>query len=951
MLLSPITEGTSPIPTARKRKNYRGAGINYQDTAPSGRMWELGEGGQELGKTSPAASEWTECAKATRAFDKEMVGSLRGDMDTLLVFASLFSAVVTAFVIDSYHGLRAASSVDTTILLHQLLLHIQEEAPVINTTSTLPEVSTSSVCINALWFSSLVLSLTTVLGAILAKQWLSEYELTACSTTGTSPREQVALRHLKFDSLRRWGVTTIIDYLPVQLICALFLFFAGLLYLVWTLNVTVAIITSIWVGISVVWFLATTVLPSFFELCAFCSPQSWLFFYLSKGLQRVVGKSSPSEIYSFTDTWIDVFLNALSRPSESRKYEVRGLAWIHAALGSWDSSLITTIYNCTLSLPANDAAKVICRFGSNASSPGLNIGDRLIHVAQLRSAIGPKIYGRLYTALLESILSTGCSSVDAPSIIAVFASLHLVVWHPSEPQIDVEPQILLSGITQLSKILLEHNPSILPAIKSTVAATLFYIGTQEHLDLPEIDKTSIASLEKFTRVLTPNPLQKETPTFLSLSLWPICLRLWSRTQTDGGKERTSPDLTALLSAMQSAVRSGQSSAPAAITSWISVIDNDFVHAMFTRDDKDTIGALQELALCFRKAYDDGIGLSRGVAERIDVLVVHICSPEVVCATFFKATYSGMDDPFSEANMHWWEDRLSFHKFRIFRLLCNHSPLINPPAAPDPLQTAHVRIVLEAARLWTNNWIGSFNMVHALPIVVSCCTMDESDLSLWFPTMQSPQILLAEGFGKIIENTVAERDNKINDPERMLVLASVMQCTVSKLPTRASEDSTLFLSLMSGSLALAALCTSKIPEAELVTQFGNLLDAATSFAQLHSTDDGHVHSKTISHWLVELSRFERISLLTMTPPHHIPALIHAARAENAIKGLDGVENLSQLSDWVENRRVNENIAWYRPGASENRPVARWNAWQPDGTLPSAQESPGLFGPNAGWGEQD
>ncbi|KAJ6594392.1 hypothetical protein B0H19DRAFT_917636, partial [Mycena capillaripes] len=217
-------------------------------------------------KTPPdSPTDWAKCAKATRPFDLEMVGSLRGDMDTLLVFASLFSAVVTAFVIVSYPGLSGASNRDTTaLLLQQLLLRMNsEETPVISAaSSTPPAASVSSICINVLWFSSLVLSLNTVLGAILAKQWLSEYQLVTCSTA-KSPREQVPFRQLKFDSFGRWGVPIIIDYLPVQLIFALFLFFAGLVYFVWTLNRTVAIITSIWVGLSALFFLVTTLLPSF----------------------------------------------------------------------------------------------------------------------------------------------------------------------------------------------------------------------------------------------------------------------------------------------------------------------------------------------------------------------------------------------------------------------------------------------------------------------------------------------------------------------------------------------------------------------------------------------------------------------------------------------------------------------------------------------------------------
>ncbi|KAJ7484226.1 hypothetical protein FB451DRAFT_1028565, partial [Mycena latifolia] len=372
---------------------------------------------------------WTECAKATRRFDMDMVGSLRGDMDTLLVFASLFSAVVTAFVIDSYHGLDVTSSTETaTALLQQLLLSMKEDNPVIGAASSMsPAASTSSICINALWFSSLVLSLNTVLGAILAKQWLSEYELVTCFT-GKSPQEQVPLRQLKFDSFGRWGVPTIIEYLPVQLICALFLFFTGLLYLVWTLNTTVAIITSVWVGISALIFLATTLLPSFFDLCAFCSPQSWFFFYLSKQIWRVFSKSQASELYSFTDTWIDAFSSVLSHPSESRIYKIRALNWIHATLSSWESSIVPSLYRCLDSLSTGEAAKLICDFWNTGSSPSLSIAQRQNRATRLWTAIGQDSYRRVNTTLLESIRSKKgyLSEDETPSIMVTSPKMNIL---------------------------------------------------------------------------------------------------------------------------------------------------------------------------------------------------------------------------------------------------------------------------------------------------------------------------------------------------------------------------------------------------------------------------------------------------------------------------------------------------------------------------------------------
>jgi hypothetical protein len=434
----------------------------------------------------------------------------------------------------------------------------------------------------------------------------------------------VPFRQLKFDSFGRWGVPIIIDYLPVQLIFALFLFFAGLVYFVWTLNRTVAIITSIWVGISALFFLVTTLLPSFFELCAFCSPQSWFFFYLSKQLQRLYSERPASEVYSFTDTWIDAFTNALSRPSESRTYRTRALNWIHATLGSWESSLVSSLYQCALSLPPRDTAEVICGFWSSASSPGLKIADRQIYVTELWNAIEPEAYWRVYESLLESIQSKkGPSTEDETPITMVFCSLHLMLCQEHSFYDERSQKLVIPGLTLLAEISLGRDLSLPLDTKLSVAATLSHIGAQEKLTLPDLDE---ASLNSFTEKLLPNSTEQETEAFLSLSL--ICIRLWcwkiERTQ-----RIDLTCLTKLLTAMQSAVQSGENSVGAAITNWMSfALEEAFIQKIVHEDAKDALGALQELVLCFRKAYDDGIGLDESVVARIDVLIVTICAPAV-----------------------------------------------------------------------------------------------------------------------------------------------------------------------------------------------------------------------------------------------------------------------------------------------------------------------------------
>jgi hypothetical protein len=124
--------------------------------------------------------------------------------------------------------------------------------------------------------------------------------------------------------------------------------------------------------------------------------------------------------------------------------------------------------------------------------------------------------------------------------------------------------------------------------------------------------------------------------------------------------------------------------------------------------------------------------------------------QVVSETLSNVTHGGTNDPFSEANMLWWADKLDGNRSRVFRLLCDNSPLLTLSPAPTPKQIAHVRIVFEAACFWHDSWRDN-DVYRALPLVVSCYALSESDLSLWFPTMASPNIFLTKVFEAIVKD--------------------------------------------------------------------------------------------------------------------------------------------------------------------------------------------------------
>ncbi|KAJ7585620.1 hypothetical protein C8J56DRAFT_788440, partial [Mycena floridula] len=92
--------------------------------------------------------------------------------------AALFSAVVTAFLVESYKNLSTDPSAMAVVLLYQIS---QQLSIITNTTElnvSLPDFNGSpklAVITNIFWFLSLVLSLTCALTATLIEQWASDY--------------------------------------------------------------------------------------------------------------------------------------------------------------------------------------------------------------------------------------------------------------------------------------------------------------------------------------------------------------------------------------------------------------------------------------------------------------------------------------------------------------------------------------------------------------------------------------------------------------------------------------------------------------------------------------------------------------------------------------------------------------------------------------------------------
>lgn len=120
--------------------------------------------------------------------------------------------VVTVFVMESYKSLQP-DPIDTII---NLLLQIANgpnntsPSPLSKTLFSLFAQTPSSVRINVFWFVSLILSLTTVLVGTTALQWLREHQ----SYHGFSPKETLAILHMRSEALDAWYVPQIFPHCP-----------------------------------------------------------------------------------------------------------------------------------------------------------------------------------------------------------------------------------------------------------------------------------------------------------------------------------------------------------------------------------------------------------------------------------------------------------------------------------------------------------------------------------------------------------------------------------------------------------------------------------------------------------------------------------------------------------------------------------------------------------------
>ncbi|KAF7366948.1 hypothetical protein MSAN_00953500 [Mycena sanguinolenta] len=290
-----------------------------------------------------AAKMWAVYISEAEKYDKGLVESWKSDMDGLLIFAALFSAILTAFIIESYKSLDADPANTAVQILGQISQQLAASA---NGTKFNPGPSVpftpgwASLVCNGLWFLSLGFSLTCALVATLVQQWARDF--LHKTDIRSAPVIRARIFSYLYYGLKRFRMHTVVEIMPILLHTSLFLFFVGLVAFLSPVNIILAAIAAAILGAVVSVYSVFTILPLWYRDCPYHTPLSSAFWTVSKILAHILSfshslsvanpESPPTDIAMDSTASDDTMVEAMTRAalqvsSDRSQRDQKALVW------------------------------------------------------------------------------------------------------------------------------------------------------------------------------------------------------------------------------------------------------------------------------------------------------------------------------------------------------------------------------------------------------------------------------------------------------------------------------------------------------------------------------------------------------------------------------------------------------------------------------------------------
>ncbi|KAJ7154053.1 hypothetical protein C8R46DRAFT_1118564, partial [Mycena filopes] len=238
--------------------------------------------------------------------------------------AGLFSASLTAFLIESYKTLVPDSGDMTVLLLSQISqqLAASSNGTAFNFVAPVPfsPLASSLVC-NILWFISLGLSLTCALVATLLEQWARDF--LHKTETRSAPVIRARVFSYLYYGLKKFGMHTVVEIIPLLLHASLLFFFGGLVAFLLPINTVVTAVAAAMLGTVTLVYAILTLLPLSHPDCPYRTPLSGGFWNLRTSLQRFFPWEGAS-----AKTMVDSVFRGATTPSIERHLrDEKALVW------------------------------------------------------------------------------------------------------------------------------------------------------------------------------------------------------------------------------------------------------------------------------------------------------------------------------------------------------------------------------------------------------------------------------------------------------------------------------------------------------------------------------------------------------------------------------------------------------------------------------------------------
>ncbi|KAI0263531.1 hypothetical protein BC834DRAFT_1033873 [Gloeopeniophorella convolvens] len=284
-----------------------------------------------------ANSLWTLYGKEAKSHDEAMIQTRKDDMNGILIFAGLFSVVLTTFLGEVNQNLQADPAQEnafhsqrTVAMLGQIFQQIAGLAPQspIPPAQPQPFPAQSDIHVNVYWFMSLVFSLTAALTATIVQQWVRDYM--RIYQRYSHPLKSARVRQLLYEA-EGWYIPVVADAVPALVHISLFLFFIGFADFLFNINTTISTTTVTPIAICASLYMWSVVARAINPQSPYQSSFSGMFWYIS---QKFKGRTytAPGQVGArkpvSTKTADGRMQLAMDNSEDRKMHDVRGIRWL-----------------------------------------------------------------------------------------------------------------------------------------------------------------------------------------------------------------------------------------------------------------------------------------------------------------------------------------------------------------------------------------------------------------------------------------------------------------------------------------------------------------------------------------------------------------------------------------------------------------------------------------------